>query len=94
MQGLPVESLNPFDFRPRTRVVFGNGSLDRIGALTKELGGTRVLMVSDPGIAEAGHPARAARLIEAAGCAWKLFTGLVGFVLMEAPMAIVRSYAQ
>jgi alcohol dehydrogenase len=68
-----VESVNPFDYRPSTRVVFGNGSLDRLGGLARELRGARILLVSDPGIVEAGHPARAARSLEASGCAWATF---------------------
>lgn len=69
-----MESVNPFDYRPRTRVVFGNGSLDRLGELARELRGSRVLLVSDPGIIEAGHPARAGRALESAGCSWTLFS--------------------
>ncbi len=41
------------------RVEFGAGALDRIAALVEELGGTRVLIVTDPGIRAAGHVARA-----------------------------------
>jgi len=44
-----------FDFRPQTRVVFGLGVIDRLGELTRELGARRVLVVTDPGIAAAGH---------------------------------------
>ena len=41
------------------RVEFGVGALDRIEALVEKLGGKRVLIVTDPGIREAGHVARA-----------------------------------
>lgn len=44
-----------FDFRPQTRVVFGLGVIDRLGELVRELGARRVLVVTDPGIAAAGH---------------------------------------
>jgi alcohol dehydrogenase len=53
------ESLPPFDFQPLTRLVFGPGSLARLGQLVRELGGTRALLVTDPGLEEAGHPQRA-----------------------------------
>ena len=69
-----MESLNPFDFRPRTRVVFGNGALDRLGDLARELGGKRVLVVSDPGIVAAGHTARAVRSLDTAGLTRAMFT--------------------
>ncbi len=56
-----------FDFQPRTRVVFGNGAVERLGELARELGATKVLLVTDPGIAAAGHAERARRALEAAG---------------------------
>ncbi len=44
-----------FDFQPRTRIVFGVGSIERAGELTAELGAQKVLVVTDPGIEKAGH---------------------------------------
>ena len=46
--------MQPFDFQPSTRVIFGENALVQLGGLTKELGGTRVLVVSDPGVVSAG----------------------------------------
>ena len=60
-------NLTPFDHTPRTRLVFGAGSLGQIGTLTAELGVKRVLVVTDPGIVAAGYAARAQTLLEAAG---------------------------
>jgi alcohol dehydrogenase len=57
----------PFDFQLRTRVVFGQGSLERLGSLARELGFHRTLLVADAGVARAGHAAEAIRLLEAAG---------------------------
>jgi alcohol dehydrogenase len=59
--------LQSFDYHPRTRVIFGEDSLERVGELARELGGKHVLLVTDKGIAAAGHPARAVSFIEAAG---------------------------
>ena len=59
--------LLPFDFQPRTRVVFGNGSLAQLGELARSLGGRRALVVSDPGIVKAGYPDAAVRSLETAG---------------------------
>src|SRR5260221_6151964 len=56
-----------FDFQPRTRVVFGAETIERIGELARELGARHALLVTDKGIVEAGHPARAIGFIEAAG---------------------------
>src|SRR4051812_28600763 len=56
----------PFDFSPLNRVVFGAGSLARLGEFVRELGGRRVLLVTDRGLEEVGHPQRAvAKLLEA-----------------------------
>lgn len=57
----------PFDYHPRTRLVYGHGTLSRIGVLARELGGTRVLVVSDPGIVKAGYVDRATGLLREAG---------------------------
>jgi alcohol dehydrogenase len=59
--------LPPFDFHPLTRVVFGPGTLARLGELVRELGGARVLLVTDPGLEAAGHPQRALEILRGAG---------------------------
>ena len=41
------------------RVEFGAGALARLGELTAELGGRRAMLVTDPGIEDAGHVDRA-----------------------------------
>ncbi|MFK7776870.1 MAG: iron-containing alcohol dehydrogenase [Gimesia sp.] len=53
-----------FDYAPATRIVYGAGSLDRLGDLSSELGAKRVLLVTDKGLAEAGHEARAVASLE------------------------------
>ena len=57
--------MTPFDFRPRTRVVFGAGEFARLGEVARELGGTRCLVVSDPGIVNAGYAPEAIRSLKA-----------------------------
>jgi alcohol dehydrogenase len=59
--------LVPFDFQPMTRVVFGAGTIARVGELVRELGGNRILLVTDPGIKAAGHPEKARSSMVAAG---------------------------
>jgi alcohol dehydrogenase len=56
-----------FDHQPRTRVVFGADTLERVGELARDLGGKHVLLVTDKGLAAAGHPSRAVGFLEAAG---------------------------
>lgn len=65
-----------FDHSPRTRLVFGCGVLGRLGALARELGGARVLLVTDRGIVAAGHAGRAAKILEDAGCRVSWFDGV------------------
>jgi alcohol dehydrogenase len=68
--------MQSFDYQPRTRVVFGPGSLERLGEIARQLGGRRVLVVSDPGIVSAGYAGRATKILEAAGLAAFLFDGV------------------
>jgi alcohol dehydrogenase len=56
----------PFDFQLRTRTIFGEHATDRVGALARELGFHRTLLVADPGIVTAGHAAAVQRSLEAA----------------------------
>lgn len=65
--------LAPFDFHTPTRVVFGPGSLKNLGELARELGESRVLVVTDPGLEEAGHAQKASASLEAAGLKVFLF---------------------
>jgi len=46
-------------------VVFGAGEFARLGEVARELGGTRCLLVSDPGIVAAGYAAEATRSLKA-----------------------------
>jgi alcohol dehydrogenase len=65
--------VTPFEFAARTRVVFGAGSLKRLGELARELGFRRVLLVSDPGLVASGHPRRAHQALVAAGIEVAMF---------------------
>ncbi|WP_020470516.1 iron-containing alcohol dehydrogenase [Zavarzinella formosa] len=63
----------PFDFQPLNRAVFGPGTITRLGELTREHGGRRIMLVTDPGLAKAGHPQRAEQLLREAGLEVFLF---------------------
>jgi alcohol dehydrogenase len=69
-------TLQAFDFHTPTRVVFGPGTLNRLGELARELGDRRVLLVTDPGLEEAGHPQRAVASLQEAGLEVFLFDGV------------------
>jgi len=57
----------PFDFQLRTRVIFGPGTVTRLGPLARDLRFRRTLLVADAGVVHAGYVAAAARSLEAAG---------------------------
>ncbi len=64
----------PFDFHSRIRIVFGHGSLQRLGQLAREAGFQRTLLVADPGVVDAGYAEQALRLLEAAGIEATLYS--------------------
>jgi alcohol dehydrogenase len=66
-------SLPAFDYQPRTRLIYGAGSLAQVGELAKEYGGKRALVVSDPGIVRAGYTTRVVSFLVAAGLETRVF---------------------
>jgi alcohol dehydrogenase len=55
------------------KVLFGAGAIDHLPDVVKSEGGTRVLLVTDPGIRDAGHVERAVRALYKAGLTIKVF---------------------
>jgi alcohol dehydrogenase len=68
--------LRPFDYHSPTRVVYGPGTLDRLGELAREHGESRVLLITDPGLEEVGHPQRAIASLREAGLQVFVFAGV------------------
>ncbi len=64
-----------FDFNLRTRMVRGAGTINRLGELAGELGTRRALVVTDPGIIEAGHVERGLDALKKANIEAYLFDG-------------------
>ena len=62
-----MNGLIPFDFEPRTRLIFGAGTIDKLGELAKAEGASRALVVSDPGVVAAGHTERGISALTGAG---------------------------
>jgi alcohol dehydrogenase len=62
-----------FDYQPRTRLLFGPDTLERVGEIARDLGGRRALLVTDRGIIAAGHTGRAVSFVEAAGLDVKVY---------------------
>jgi len=65
----PSVPLAHFDYAPRTRIVFGAGTLNRLGVLARETQpeAERILLVTDHGLVAAGHVEHARRILSAAG---------------------------
>lgn len=59
--------MKSFEFQHHTRLICGSGTTSRLGQLAKEIGGTRVLIVSDPGVVSAGHFEKGLSSVKAAG---------------------------
>ena len=59
--------MQPFDYQARTRVVFGEGAVEKLGALARELGLGRALLVADRGLVASGYVEAARRLLAGAG---------------------------
>jgi alcohol dehydrogenase len=76
------------------RVLFGPGKLTELGAIVRDLGGQRILLVTDPGIVAAGHVEPALESIAAAGLSATVFDGVAENPTtrhVERCMAVARS---
>ena len=62
-----------FTWHCPTRIEFGFGAVERLPALARELGCARLLLVSDPGLAQTGLVERVAALLRADGLAFETF---------------------
>src|SRR4029434_5115037 len=67
--------MSPFDFQSRTRLIFGEGSFERLGSLASELGFRRTLLVADKGIRGCGYVKTAINSLAQAGIAAFTFHG-------------------
>jgi alcohol dehydrogenase len=68
-----LEALERFDFRPRTTVVFGEGSTVQLGELASGFGCQQTLIVADPGLIATGHVDLARSVLQAAGIRVDIF---------------------
>jgi alcohol dehydrogenase len=62
-----------FEFRAATRLVVGPGTIARLGVLAREIGATRVLVASDPGVVRTGHTATGLAALESSGIVTAVF---------------------
>jgi alcohol dehydrogenase len=59
--------MNSFDFQPRTRLIFGAGTISELGTVARELGFRRALLVADHGLVASGHVDEAVTPLQQAG---------------------------
>jgi len=57
--------VTPFDFRPRTRILFGAGEFARLGEVAREQNATRCLVLAGQAAIDAGHAQEAVRSLKA-----------------------------
>ena len=65
--------MSPFVFNTAASIQFGAGAMDQLGGMAAARMGTRVLLVTDPGLVETGIVARSISILEAAGIAVTVF---------------------
>ena len=61
-----ISSAHTFDYHSTSRVIYGAGTLDQLGALARQLAGPRILLVTDPGIVAAGICDRTRHILQEA----------------------------
>lgn len=59
--------MDNFDYKPETRVIFGAGTITRLGELARELNFRKTLFVADRGLVQSGHVAEALSPLHEAG---------------------------
>ena len=69
--------MSPFTFNPAPSLVFGPGSIARLGEIAAQRLGPRVLVVTDAGLVKAGLIAPAHHVLEEAGVAVDVFDAVV-----------------
>lgn len=74
MLPLKPAQLEHFDWQPTIHVQYGIGALEKLGQAALELGGQNVLLVTDQGLIEAGHVAKAEGFLQEAGLNVFVFT--------------------
>jgi alcohol dehydrogenase len=73
---VPSGKMLPFDWQARTRIIFGEGTLNHLGDIAREFSARRALIVTDAGIVAVGHVERAVTSLQTAGLAVTVFEGV------------------
>ena len=74
-------------FQTMGRIVFGAGSLKRLGEETRRIGGRKVMVVTDPGLKNAGVLDQATEVLAAAGLDFAVFAEVENDPRIEVALA-------
>lgn len=66
-----------FVTKPMPRICFGHGTVKQASVFAEAMRARHVLLVTDPGVSKAGHPARLAEDLRALGCEVTIFANVV-----------------
>ena len=79
--------MTAFTFNTTKSVICEPGSIKKLGAIVKEQVGNRVLIVTDPGLIQAGLLSSATDSLDQAGVQYQVFDGVVA----DPPVAVVEA---
>lgn len=65
--------MKAFDFSLPTKIVYGNGTVARVAEELKAAGGEKPLIVTDPGICQAGIVDKVTAVLDKAGISYRIF---------------------
>ena len=88
--------METFDCELNQQVIYGDNTIERLGALTRELGGSRVLIVTDIGIEKAGILAKAASALQSERIATYVFADVTSNPTtkdVDAALAVAKTHA-
>ena len=67
---------SPFEFTLPTKIVYGCGVLKQLPDEIRFFGGTKLLLLTDPGLVKAGIVSKVTNLLDAEGFAYEIFDGI------------------
>src|SRR5688500_8525352 len=82
--------MSPFTFNTAPSLVFGSGSIARLGEIAAQRLGPRVALITDAGLVRAGLIAPALRALEEAGVAVDVFDAVVADPPEDVVLAAVQ----
>ncbi|MDO4869695.1 MAG: iron-containing alcohol dehydrogenase [Bacillota bacterium] len=73
---MDYKCMNPFEFTLPTKVIFGPGCVSSLVSEIEQIGGTKPLLITDPGIQKAGIVAMVTNILDDSGIEYSVFDGV------------------